>query len=208
MKKLILGFIFLAGTFAISNAQIERKQGNPQQQEEHGQKPHPRMMMQIKQLNLTESQKAQMKTIHEDFKKSMDELNKNESITLKDFRDKKEILHKQLKAKIEAILTPEQKQKAEQLKKEHQAEREKQADLRLEKMKTYLGLTDEQVAEIKADRKEFQQKIMSIRENENLSRTEKKDQLDALHEQNKDGINKFLTPVQIKKMEEHKDFEK
>jgi Spy/CpxP family protein refolding chaperone len=201
MKKLLASAVLLFGLFMISNAQVERKNNKPPHSG------HEKGMM-MKELNLTDAQKAQMKTLHEDFKKSMESLNKDESITLKDYRDKKEALHKQMKANMEGILTPEQKQKAEQLKKDRQAEREQEANLKLEKMKMRLGLTDDQVTNIKADRKDFHQKMMAIKENENLSRSERKEQMTALKEQNKDGIKKFLTPEQIKKMEAAKEAKK
>ncbi len=198
MKKLFLSLAFVTGLFAISNAQIEKQNGMPPM---HGQPGRERGMTMMKALNLTAAQKAQMKTIHQNFKKSMDELNKNEGQSLKDYRDKKDALHKQQKADIMAVLTPEQKQKAEQLKKERQAKMEQKANERLEKMKAHLGLTDEQVAQIKADRKDFHQKMMAIRENDQLSRTERDEQMKALKEQNKGGLKKYLTPEQLKKME-------
>ena len=78
------------------------------------------------------------------------ELNKNENITVKESRDKKEALRKEQKEKMLAILTPEQKTKLEQLKKDREVKREAMTSKRLDKMKTKLNLSDDQMAKIKA----------------------------------------------------------
>lgn len=160
--------------------------------------------MAFKNLNLTDAQKQQMKADHESFKKQMQELDKNDNMTVKEYREKKDALHKAQKEKMMSMLTPEQKNQLEQNKKSRLAEREARDAKRMEKMKTNLGLTDDQVAKIKTSRESIRTQMNAIREDDKLSSTEKKEKLMALKEQHKNSIKQYLTPEQISKMEEMK----
>jgi len=169
-----------------------------------------RGMMMAKELNFTEAQKAQAKANHEEFKKKMQELNKNESITVKEQRDRRAALLKEQKSKMDALLTPEQKTKMAQLKAERKAKGEEHFAKHLDKMKTNLGLTDAQVAQMKSQRESMQSKFKAIMDNESLSREQKKEQFQALRAEAKEQHKKIFTPDQLKKMEEmkKKHFEK
>ncbi len=199
MKKIILLVCAISGLTLATQAQNEPRPGKMPKLS-----PEQHHMMMLKQLNLTQEQQEKLNANREEFKAKLKELGKNENVTLKEYRDKKEALQKEEKEKMLALLTPEQKAKMEQLKKDDEAKREQMADQRLEKLKIKLALTDDQVAKIKADRKERQEKIAAIRDNEKLSRTERKAKLEALKEQYKDGIKKYLTADQAKKFDELK----
>ena len=73
------------------------------------------MMM---KLNLTDAQKQQVKDLNTDYRNQLKDLEKNETITLKDYRAKKATLEQERKSKFQSILTPEQKNKIAQAKKE------------------------------------------------------------------------------------------
>jgi protein CpxP len=75
---------------------------------------------------------------------------------------------------------------------------------RLDKMKTNLNLTDDQVAQIKNQQQDMHTKMQAIMEDQNLSRVDKKQQLEALRTQSKESFKKILTPDQLNKMEEMK----
>lgn len=201
MKKILLSLFAFAAITLSANAQQEGRK-MMKGADRHHPKNNKHMMM--KELNLSDAQQQQMKANREAFKKQMQELNKNENITVKEQRDRKEALKKEQKAKMMAILTPEQKAKMEQMKKDKQAQRELKFAQKMEKMKTNLGLSDDQFAKIKAERTANHAKMQAIRDNEKLSRTERKEQLMALKAQSKENIKKYLTPEQIKKMEEMK----
>ncbi|UEG50028.1 hypothetical protein LK994_00885 [Ferruginibacter lapsinanis] len=201
MKKILLSLFAFAAITLSANAQQEGRK-MMKGVDRHHEKNNKQMMM--KELNLSDTQQQQMKANREAFKKQMQELNKNENITVKEQRDRKEALKKEQKAKMMAILTPDQKAKMEQMKKDKQAQRELKFAQKMEKMRTNLGLSDDQFAKIKAERTANHAKMQAIRDNEKLSRTERKEQLMALKEQNKESIKKYLTPEQIKKMEEMK----
>jgi Spy/CpxP family protein refolding chaperone len=184
------GFIFAAG--AQETPKIKHLQH------------HQNRTMMMKELNLSAMQKEQLKATRESYKKQLIELNKNESITVGEARDRKEALRKQQKEKMMSLLTTEQKNQLAQLKKEKLAKRETKAAKRLDKMKTNLNLSDGQVAKIKTARQATQAQLKAIKENDQLSRTQRKEQLMALKEQTKNSFKSILTPEQLSKMDEMK----
>lgn len=195
MKKVLIPLIaFLALTVSV-NAQHKMGKGKHHQ--------HQKGMM-AKELNFTDAQKAQAKTINEDARKKMQELNKNESITVKEQRDRKAAIQKERKTKMDGLLTAEQKAKQTQLRAEHKAKKEAGYAKRLDKMKTNLNLTDDQVAKLKTKRAANHAKAEQIKKNESLSREQKKAQMMALKAESKEQNSKIFTPEQLKKKEEMK----
>ncbi|MBI3883809.1 MAG: hypothetical protein HY305_06270 [Sphingobacteriales bacterium] len=158
----------------------------------------------IKALNLTEAQQQQLKANNESFREQMKALDKNEGITVKESRDRKEALVKDKKAKFEALLTPEQKAKLETFKKERTAKHDSMSAKRLEKMKVTLSLSDKQVTALKAHKEATHAKLKAIKENEQLSRTERQAQIAAIREANKNSFKTILTPEQLTKWQELK----
>jgi len=169
----------------------------------HHHRKHDKGMM-AKQLNFSEDQKKQAKTINEDFRKKMQDLNTQENITVKEQRDRKTAILKERKTKMDGLLTAEQKTKMAQLKAERKAKSEGHYAKRLDKMKTSLSLTDEQVTKLKAQHDATKAKFEKIKNNESLSREQKKEQMMAIKAEMKDQHSKILTPEQLKKKEEMK----
>ncbi len=197
MKKLLLSIVAIAGLFLFSAAQGGGKPG----------KKGPRQLIKqeiSQKMNLTDAQKEQMKQNKAEMKAKMAELNKDESITVKEYKDRKDALRKENKAKMQALLTPEQKAQAQKLKDEKRAQHEAKMEKKMEKLKTQLSLTDDQVAKIKADKKANREKIQAIRDNENLSRSDREAQIKALKDQQKNSMNQYLTADQIQKLDELK----
>ena len=73
---------------------------------------------------------------------------------------------------------------------------------RLDKMKSDLNLTDEQVAKIQEQRNASMEKMKAIRENSSLSEDQKREQLMDLHKSMHESMNSILTADQIKKRDE------
>jgi Spy/CpxP family protein refolding chaperone len=198
MKKVLIPLIaFLALTVSV-NAQDKMGKKGQHHRGKHGHE------MMAKQLNFTDAQKAQVKTINDDSRKKMQELKKNESITVKEQRDRKAAIAKERKTKMDGLLTAEQKAKQTQLKAEHKAKKEASYAKHLDKMKTNLNLTDDQVAKLKSQRTANHAKAEQIKNNESLSREQKKAQMMALKTEAKDQNNKIVTAEQLKKKEEMK----
>ena len=165
---------------------------------------HHQGMMMAKQLNLTAEQQKQAKMYREDLKQKMQALNKNESITVKEFRDRRAAMHKEMKLKMEGILTAEQKAKMAQMKAERMAKKEEHFNKHLEKMKGDLSLTEQQVTQMKAQRESMRSKMKALRENDALTRVQKREQMMSLKEQAMEQHKKIFTPDQMKKMDEMK----
>jgi Spy/CpxP family protein refolding chaperone len=194
MKKLLIPLVAIFAFTATASAQDKMGRKGHHRQHDKG--------MMAKELNFSEDQKKQAKMINEDSRKKMQELNKNESITVKEMRDRKAAILKERKAKIDGLLTAEQKTKMEQLKAERKVKREEGYAKRMEKMKTDLNLTDEQVTKLKSQRSNMHAKAESIKNNQSLSREQKKAQMMALKAEAKEQHSKILTAEQLKKKEE------
>ena len=156
------------------------------------------------QLNLSTQQKLQAKVYRETYKKQLAELNKNENITVKEQRDRKLALRKEESAKMQSLLTPEQKDKMAQLKAARKAKAEEHYAARMDKIKVKLNLTDEQVAQMKSQREEMFAKLKAIKEDDNMDRVAKKEKLMALKTQLKEDRKKIFTADQLKQIEDMK----
>lgn len=196
MKKLIIALV----SFSILSLGAYAQKDQKEKSEKKGKI--------AKELNLTEEQKAQMKQNKEEFKQKMDDLNKNEGQTLKEYRDKKYALKKEQKAIMQAVLTPEQKKKAAELKAKEKEEHAAEMAKKVDKLKAKLNLTEDQAAKIKAEKQSLSEQMQAIREDEKLSRTEKETKLKALKEANKGVYKKYLTEDQYKQWEAMKQAKK
>ena len=160
---------------------------------------HHGMMMGLK---LSDAQKQQVKDINTDYRNQLRDLEKNDNITLKDYRAKKASLEQERKEKFQGILTSEQKNTIAQAKKERGEKMKMMAQKRLEKMKTNLNLTDAQVAKIQELHNSSMEQAKAIRENTSLTQEQKKEQFMSLMKSRKESMNNILTAEQLKKKEE------
>ena len=103
---------------------------------------------------------------------------------------------------IRDSLTTDQKNKIAQAKKDRSEKMKMMAQKRMEKMKTDLNLTDDQVAKMQAQRESSMEQMKAIRENSSLSEEQRKAQLMDLRKSNHDSMNNILTADQLKKKEE------
>ena len=208
MKKYLIALTaFTAITFA-ATAQTKNPTDNTSQQS-HSQMHHKNHGMHqfhrhgmMGQLNLTDAQKQQAEALNEDYNAKVKNLEKDDNITLKDYRTQKAALENERKSKFQALLTPDQKNKIAQDKKERSEKMEMMAQKRMDKMKADLSLTDDQVAKIQDQRKSSIEQMKAIRENSSLSEEQKKEQFMDLRKSRKESLNSILTADQIKKREE------
>lgn len=198
MKKLAM-LLLMAGTITLSASaqQKEFRKGH------HGRKHHRGDMM-AKQLNFSEDQKKQAASYKQDLRKQMQELNKQENITVKEQRDRKAAILKSHKAKMDGLLTAEQKTKMAELKKQYKERKQQHYAKRMDKMKTQLGLSETQVAQMKQQHETLSVKRKAIMDNQSLSREQKKEKMMALRTEAKAERSKIFTPDQLKKLDEMK----
>jgi Spy/CpxP family protein refolding chaperone len=188
MKRLLIAVLAL-GIVATTSAQHkrERKQGHHRQQ-------------MAQQLNLSEAQRTQAKALAAQYKTRMQELNKNEGITVKEYRDKKEALRKEQKAGMQALLTPEQRAQVAKAKADRKAQHEAKMARRMKQMQERLQLSEAQVAQMQAARQGLKSRLEAIKSNQSLSRQQRKEQLMALKKERKAQFDNMLTPEQKEKM--------
>ncbi len=214
MKKILLSLIAIATiTFSV-DAQTKRNNAEKQNRTEKndrgkmGHNKHHQKMDHHRiddKLNLTEAQRQQMNSINMDFKNRMQELKKNDNLTVKEFNTKNEALMQERKQKTQALLTTEQKNQMKQFKKEQSDKKGMESGKRIEKVQTNLGLSNDQVAKMKAQKEIYESRAEVIRNNKSLSNEQKKEQLKALKEQRKNSFKSFLTPEQLQKLEAMKN---
>lgn len=209
MKKIALSLMAIAITFA-SIAQKHDKTGKHKDHKgKAGIEARHKGDFKADKLNLNGAQKAQVKAQNEQFKKQMEEL---KASNLSD--DQKKVRRKEIldarRTQMAAILTPEQKQKAQGMKKEmgkKHGERMKDGDRKMgndrkggDKMKEELGLTDAQSSKMKTINENFRNTVKSIRSNDALTEDQKKEQMKKAQQKHKEDIGSLLTNEQKDRM--------
>jgi len=204
MKRIFAAALTLFVAFALQAQEIpERKQDGFKPHGGPGKMQHHRPGgMEFRQLNLTDAQKEQMKAQREGFRKQMEELKKNDNITVKEWKSRMENLRKDQRSKMENILTNEQKSQLDKMKTERRALNEVDAKARMEKMKIHLGLTQDQSAKMEKYRKETGDKMKALRENKSMSIEKKREEMKELMKRQKENMHSILTEDQLKKMKE------
>jgi Spy/CpxP family protein refolding chaperone len=111
-------------------------------------------------------------------------------------------------AKISAILTPEQKSKADEMRgMAMQRGKERQGDMhwmdpaaRLERMSTCLGLTADQKAKMAPILAEQSKEMKALHDDAKLTRDQRKQKMQDMHAKYQNSIGALLTPEQKTKM--------
>ena len=205
MKKLLSSVAVMLMISAVVQAQDSThkqfRKGGFHHKGMHHKGMHKGMMIAPK-LNMTEDQKTKMKSVHETFRKEMGELKKNDNITVKEWKSKREALVKKHHDAIQNIYTPEQKVQIEKMKLERKSKAEAFEKNRMEKMKTELGLTNEQVEKFNKIHVSTRSQMKSISDNTQLDKTQKREQMQAIMKKHKEELNSIYTDEQKKKLEE------
>lgn len=163
----------------------------------------------LQQLNLTDEQKTELKTINEDFKQQMTDLkNSEDKITVTEWKSKMSTMRKDHHEKVQKLLTDEQKASLKNMKHERKRDMRKHGARRLEHMKKELNLTDDQVAAIKKNHEAMGEKFKAVREDKNLTEDQKKVELKKFKEQQHESLKSILTEEQLQKLERQKKHHK
>ena len=161
-------------------------------------------------MHLSPEQRKQSQAINQEFHKQIGELQKNDKISLGEYKQKLAALQKEHKAKLQALLTDKQKQEIAVQKKNREVNQKVRQAAMLERMKLTLSLSDEQVAKIKSNHTAIQAKAKAIRENDNLLPEQKREQKQSLMKERKDAVESVLTTEQKTKadsiMKNHRPF--
>lgn len=157
---------------------------------------------QFENLNLSDDQKARLKAINEDHQKQLADLKKQDNISVKEAREKRESLRKDHMSKVQGLLTADQKAQIEKNKEARKTRMQDMEKKRAEKMKTELKLTDEQSAKLAANKKEMATKMKALRDDNSLTEEQKKEKSKELRKQQMDSMKSILTEEQLQKMKE------
>src|SRR5207237_8627773 len=107
------------------------------------------------------------KSINESLQQQVKDLQSQGNITVDEQRQKRQSLMKEHRQKIEAVLTPEQKQQAEAMAKDFNTGRYGRGD-RFENLTKDLNLTPEQSAKMSEMNAQFKTNLDKIRQNVSL----------------------------------------
>ena len=157
-------------------------------------------------IHYTPEQHKQVMTINKDYKQKSEDLFKQDNITLKQYKAGLIALQKEKKAKLHALLTPQQNDEITARRKRMAENAQVMEVARLERLKLHLNLTDDQVAKIKAGQENLRSQVKAIHENDNLLPQEKRDQMKTLLAKRNDTYKTVLTPdqyTQFEKMHHH-----
>jgi Spy/CpxP family protein refolding chaperone len=157
-----------------------------------------------KDLNFSDDQKEQLKTISRDFHQKMAMLNQDESITVKDMRDRKAAITHDYHLAFQNILTQEQKDKLADMRTKSEEKRKMMAEKKLEKMKGKLNLSEDQTAKIRAINDKYRDQYKKYSTMDGSDRSSKKEELIGLRKQQKEDIHAVLTPDQQKQLDDWK----
>lgn len=128
MKRSTEVLLFAAALAVAALAtQLNAQDNPPADKGPRGPRPGMEMMGEriAKQLGLSTDQQAQIKAINESYRPQLDALRDDTSLTKEQRREKFQALQKERVAKVDAVLTPEQRTKAQEMRAK-QAERMKE----------------------------------------------------------------------------------
>ena len=190
MKRIILGM--MAATMALTS--IAQKAESKPQVKGDAQSEKKFNDKKLEQLNVSEDQKVKIKAINENFKKQMEALHSNTSISDDDRKLKRQEMMKDHRSQVKSILTPEQQKKAKELRKEKHDGKEMGKDKdRLDHLTKDLNLTSDQSTKIASMNVSFKTKMTSIRSNTTLTQDQKKEQIKTLMQGHRSDIESILT---------------
>lgn len=207
MKKYLIAFAAFTIVTASANAQTKRNatdDANIVHHEKRGSKNHRSdKTMMMKQLNLSDAQKQQAKSLKEDFKAQHKQLEEGKnSLSMQDYQSKKQQLRKDQRSKFESILTSDQKSKMADLTKDQRQKRHEMKKGERGQMKSSLNLTDDQVSKLQQQHENFKSQAKAIKENNTYTEEQKKKNLTDLRKQIHESDKTILTAEQLQKKEE------
>lgn len=151
----------------------------------------------FEKLHLTDVQQDQLQKLRADYRNQMKALRQNESITVKEQRDRSEALRKTHRSQMENLLTAEQKRTLTEQRKNNRQQASQRSKEQRQKMQAALNLTPAQVSTLEASRQQTRDKMKALLKNEQLDRSARNAEIKALRQQSKASIENVLTPQQL-----------
>jgi hypothetical protein len=158
-------------------------------------------------IRYTPEQRKQVMAINKDYRQKSEDLFKQDNLTLKQYKAGLVALQKDKKDKLQALLTPQQKDEMAARHKRMTENAQVMEVARLERLKLRLNLSDDQVTKIKTGQEALHSQFKAIHENDNLLPQQKMEQMKALMAKRNDTFKAVLTPdqyTQFEKMSHHR----
>jgi hypothetical protein len=152
-------------------------------------------------------QRKQVMAINKDYRQKSEDLFKQDNLTLKQYKAGLVALQKDKKDKLQALLTPQQKDEMAARRKRMTENAQVMEVARFERLKLRLNLSDDQVTKIKTGQEALHSQVKAIHENDNLLPQQKMEQMKALMAKRNDTFKAVLTPdqyTQFEKMSHHR----
>lgn len=197
MKKLMITALALFSVTFMASAQ--ETSGKFQGKHRHHHKGHA-----FQKMNFSPEQKEQAKTFMKDYKQKMSDLEKNDQMTVKEYRLKKEALKKEHMGKMKGLLTPEQKQQIAESRQKRMEQQSARRQQRMEKLGTKLNLSSEQLSSMKSRQEATKKQITDLKKNESYTRGQKREMIKDMMKKNRESFVNSLNDTQKKQLEEMK----
>jgi Spy/CpxP family protein refolding chaperone len=157
------------------------------------------------ELDLTDGQLTEIRAIFEEQHAKFQALRESAPEDREAARETFGELREETHARVSAVLTEEQKQRAEELMRSHASHGAwgaRDPERHLARLQEKLDLTDSQVAQIRAIFEEQRAKFQALRENAPEDREAVHDAFRVLHEETHERMSKVLTEEQRERVEE------
>ena len=128
-------------------------------------------------------------------------LDKQQSLTIKEYNDRKSALRKEVIAKRQSIFTKEQKNRIETAKQLKELRKKEMRIKRFGRMREKLDLSDDQVKQMNALQEKRRADMDKIKNDSKLNDQEKRIQMKEIMKAGKDAGKKILTEEQLNKMQ-------
>jgi len=196
------GALFLSSAVYSVGAQTQNETPNPPAtaMQERGLRRHgfdrPR-------LNLTDDQKAKLKSLHESVRQQAQALRNDTTLSAEEKRAKIRSLRESTRQQFQSVLTPEQQEQMKAARENHRGRHGfgrgfgKQGGHRMD-----LGLNADQRTQLQSIHKNTRDQVTAIRNDTTLTSEQKEAKLRSVFESAHQQANNILTPEQQQKMKE------
>lgn len=160
----------------------------------------------MKSLDLTDAQKEALKNQHQATRAEAQKIKEDSTLSKEEKKSRFEALRENAKKQRDAILTPAQVEKLNQMRanKDDRGSKEDHQNMgdhkNGEKLMKSLDLTDAQKEALKNHHQATRAEAQKIKEDSTLSKEEKKTRLEELHANAKKQRDAILTPAQVEKL--------
>ena len=152
-----------------------------------------------KELGLTEQQKKDAMPILENETKDLLSVMTSKSLTKEQMLEKINTIHQITKGQLSKMLTPEQQKKYAEMNTDTHDDSQKFAERHIDRMSEKLNLAGQQKKDIAPIIESEMKEVRAITNNESLTREQKWEKINAIHQATKERLSKILTPEQQRK---------